>query len=250
MTHAEAILRAAAMLDASGRRELSRKEIRDQLGLTQAQWMRGYTAIFQGMREDQPGGAPSVPKTFRGVFRQIGHGRFVLTDVGRQRILGMSLPQAAASDERRAPSRVQLRTAGLRQVVVYPGEDGYWIAECPACLAASARHGPRRRLSRTSGTRSTCTWRRSSTTTCRFPRSGSRRCSSPYEQAAAGVGPRVRQTSCARGLRGEAPAGQPHRPPPQQPIQSARGTGSSRARPRHPACRQAGLSVDEFIALK
>lgn len=132
MTHAEAILRAAAMLDASGRRELSRKEIRDQLGLTQAQWMRGYTAIFQGMREDQPGGAPSVPKTFRGVFRQIGHGRFVLTDAGRQRILGMSLPQAAASDERRAPSRVQLRTAGLRQVVVYPGEDGYWIAECPS----------------------------------------------------------------------------------------------------------------------
>lgn len=65
--------RAAAMLDASGRNGFSRKEIRDHLGLTQKEWMRGYTAIFQGMREDQPGGAPSVPRQFRDVFRRIGH---------------------------------------------------------------------------------------------------------------------------------------------------------------------------------
>ncbi len=140
MTHAEAILRAAAMLDASGRKELSRKAIRDQLGLTQEEWMRGYTAIFQGMREDQPGGAPSVPRQFRGVFRRTERGRFVLTDVGRRRIHAMSSAQEAPSGARGARERRQVRTEGLRQVVLYPGEDGYWIAECPSlpgCISQS-----------------------------------------------------------------------------------------------------------------
>lgn len=27
----------------------------------------------------------------------------------------------------------------MRQVVIYPGEDGFWIAECPVYRAASAR---------------------------------------------------------------------------------------------------------------
>jgi hypothetical protein len=52
--------------------------------------MRSYTAIFQGMREDQPGGAPQVPKQFKGVFRRIQHGRFTLTEVGRRRARELS----------------------------------------------------------------------------------------------------------------------------------------------------------------
>jgi len=62
MTHAEAILRAAAALVARGQRELSRKGIRQELGLTPAEWESGYTAIFQGMREDHPGRALSAPR--------------------------------------------------------------------------------------------------------------------------------------------------------------------------------------------
>ncbi|MCC5620153.1 type II toxin-antitoxin system HicB family antitoxin [Nostoc sp. CHAB 5715] len=30
-----------------------------------------------------------------------------------------------------------------RQVIIYPGEDGYWVAECPslpACIAAVLNH--------------------------------------------------------------------------------------------------------------
>jgi predicted RNase H-like HicB family nuclease len=133
MTHAEAILRAVAALVARGHRELTRKDIRDELGLTQAQWMSGYTAIFQGMREDHPGRAPQVPKQFSGVFKRIEHGRFVLTEIGHRRARDLSRSAETPTKRRGSSGRLQLRgQSSLRQVIIYPGEDGYWVAECPS----------------------------------------------------------------------------------------------------------------------
>jgi hypothetical protein len=67
MTHAEQILAAAADLVRSGKRRFSRRDIRDALGIGQPEWMSGYTAIFQAMREDHPGGAPPIGREFGGV---------------------------------------------------------------------------------------------------------------------------------------------------------------------------------------
>ena len=27
---------------------------------------------------------------------------------------------------------MNIKESGMRQVIVYPGEDGYWVAECPS----------------------------------------------------------------------------------------------------------------------
>ena len=84
-THADRIMLAVAELSlVNGKDVFSRENIRDQIGLSQAEWMSGYTAVFQGMRADHPGGAPSVPRRYEGVFRRVAHGRHTLTDHGRQ----------------------------------------------------------------------------------------------------------------------------------------------------------------------
>lgn len=83
MTHAEQIMRAICRLTRRGISPFTRMNVRDELGLDAESWLYGYTAIFQGMRADQPGGAPEVPVQFRGVTRRVGHGQYVLTDVGR-----------------------------------------------------------------------------------------------------------------------------------------------------------------------
>ena len=82
-THAEEILRAAAALarrNASG--TFTRDDIRRQIGLKGSVWMSGYTAIFQGMRIDQPGGAPAVGGVFVGAFLRVAHGTYQLTAHG------------------------------------------------------------------------------------------------------------------------------------------------------------------------
>lgn len=87
MTHAEQILRAVARLtQVQGREEFSRLDVRQQLRLETDTWLNRYTAIFQGMREDHPGGAPGVGVEFAGVFRRVGHGRYVLTAKGRSSV--------------------------------------------------------------------------------------------------------------------------------------------------------------------
>jgi len=83
MTHAEEIMRAVAMLVKSGRTSFSRKNVRDQLGLNRKEWVYCYGPIFQGMRE-QPGKAPRVDERFKGVFRRVRYGRYVLTPKGEQ----------------------------------------------------------------------------------------------------------------------------------------------------------------------
>ncbi|MFQ5752800.1 MAG: hypothetical protein ACE5HI_12460 [bacterium] len=87
MTHAETIMQAVAVLvKRQGRNEFTREEIREQIGVSRDEWMASYTAIFQGMRADQPGGAPDVGAGFKNVFRQVEHGTHTLTDYGRQLI--------------------------------------------------------------------------------------------------------------------------------------------------------------------
>ena len=86
MTHAEEIVQAIKTLVEQGRRIFSRKEVRDRIGVDHETWMAGYTAIFQGMRVDQPGGAPKISSKFRNAIRRIERGRYSLTEYGVQLI--------------------------------------------------------------------------------------------------------------------------------------------------------------------
>ena len=84
-THAGRILDAAAALaGANGRRVFSRKAVREYLGLDNRAWQSGYTAIFQGMRDDHPGGAPQVGDSHSGVFHRVGRGVYELSGKGRR----------------------------------------------------------------------------------------------------------------------------------------------------------------------
>ena len=86
-TNAEKIMRAvASIVKKEGKIIFSRKDIRDQIGVSRKKWDSSYTAIFQGMRSDQPGGAPKVAARFKGVFRQVERGRHTLTDYGKRLI--------------------------------------------------------------------------------------------------------------------------------------------------------------------
>ncbi|MGB3905235.1 MAG: hypothetical protein WBB22_09950 [Anaerolineae bacterium] len=85
MTHAEQIMRAVAVLvRQQGKRVLTRAEVRKVIGLSSREWQYGYTAIFQGMRVDHPGGAPDVGDRWKGVFRRVEYGKYVLTDRGQE----------------------------------------------------------------------------------------------------------------------------------------------------------------------
>jgi len=82
-THAAQILRAACALVATGNSPFSRDDIRRYLDISPEDWLNGYTAIFQGMRVDQPGGAPKVANRYKGVFKQVAHGLYELTEKGK-----------------------------------------------------------------------------------------------------------------------------------------------------------------------
>ncbi len=85
MTHAEQILQAAAALAGSDRAGLfSRKQVREQLGLSPHDWQSGYTAIFQSMRDDHPGGAPQVSGKYKNVLHREGPGQYQLNARGRR----------------------------------------------------------------------------------------------------------------------------------------------------------------------
>lgn len=84
MTHAEEIIQAVAKLVGQGKNLFTRKEVRDEIGVSQHEWLYRYTAIFQGMRTDHPGGAPEVGERFRGVFQRIERGKYALTDYGKR----------------------------------------------------------------------------------------------------------------------------------------------------------------------
>jgi hypothetical protein len=76
----------AVLVELEGRPVFTRDQVRKRIGVTRDRWMGGYTSIFQAMREDQPGGAPPIHPKWKGVFRRVGHGQYVLTSRGRQLI--------------------------------------------------------------------------------------------------------------------------------------------------------------------
>ena len=86
LTHAEEIARAAASIIKKKRGPFARVDIREKLGLSPKEWLSGYTAIFQGMGIDHPGGAPNVGSKFEGVFKNVGYGIYELTEYGEKLI--------------------------------------------------------------------------------------------------------------------------------------------------------------------
>jgi len=90
MAHAEKIMYAVANLVKRGKRWFTRKEVRDEIGVSPHVWSYGYTAIFQGMRVDHPGGAPEVGRKFRAVFQRIERGKYVLTAYGKHLVEGLT----------------------------------------------------------------------------------------------------------------------------------------------------------------
>jgi hypothetical protein len=82
----EQILWAVGQLVAQGQGVFTKLEIREILQVEGAKFNAVYGPCFQGMRTDQPGGAPKVRKEFKGVFRQVQHGVFCLTEYGQQLI--------------------------------------------------------------------------------------------------------------------------------------------------------------------
>jgi len=84
MTHAEQIMTAVAVLTKQGKHTFARVDVRDAIGLSHDDWLAGYTAVFQGMRVDQPGGAPNVGDRFKNVFRRVRRGVFELTAYGHE----------------------------------------------------------------------------------------------------------------------------------------------------------------------
>ncbi len=84
-TNAERIFRAAAVLvGADSRSTFSRKAVREYLGLDSRSWQSGYTAVFQGMRDDHPGGAPQVGELYTGVFHRVDRGTYEMSARGRR----------------------------------------------------------------------------------------------------------------------------------------------------------------------
>jgi len=83
MTRCEEIMRAVASLVKSGKVVFARQDVRDEIGVSRHEWLQNYTAIFQGMRVDQPGGAPEVNPRFKGVFERVEYGKYVLTPYGK-----------------------------------------------------------------------------------------------------------------------------------------------------------------------
>ncbi len=82
MTHAEQIMQAVVSIVSEGPRTFTRKQVREQAGISQEDWGRSYSPTFQAMRVDQQGGAPGISSRFKGVFRQVTRGEHTLTEYG------------------------------------------------------------------------------------------------------------------------------------------------------------------------
>jgi hypothetical protein len=81
----EKIMQAVSILVfQEGKAQFTREEIRQKIGVAREGWVASYSPTFQGMRADQPGGAPAVGAKFKGVFRQVEHGVHTLTDDGKR----------------------------------------------------------------------------------------------------------------------------------------------------------------------
>ena len=80
MTIAGKILAAATEIAGpNGTGRFTRKMIRDRLGVDETSWESSYSPIFQGMRDDHPGGAPNPGSAYSNVFHRVGFGEYRLT---------------------------------------------------------------------------------------------------------------------------------------------------------------------------
>jgi len=83
MRHVEEIMRAICRLVSRGLTPFRRMDVRNELGFDAETWLQSYTAIFQGMRADHPGGAPQIAHEFRDVIRRVSYGNYILTKRGQ-----------------------------------------------------------------------------------------------------------------------------------------------------------------------
>lgn len=84
MTHAEMIISAVKKIRKQGKSSFTREDIRATLGINSEEWSRRFNPVFQGMRVDQPGGAPSCAEHFRNVFMRVRRGVYILTEHGTE----------------------------------------------------------------------------------------------------------------------------------------------------------------------
>ena len=94
-THAEQILRgASAVAGVDGHGDFTRKQVRERIGVSAHEWQSGYTAIFQAMRDDQPGGAPQIGEKYRAVLHRVAHGTYKLNALGRRMVSDLGAENA------------------------------------------------------------------------------------------------------------------------------------------------------------
>jgi hypothetical protein len=84
MSYAEQIFEATVFVSHRNNGTFTRDQVRQQIGLSRNIWESGYTAIFQGMRDDHPGGAPDPSPKFRNLFYRIEHGKYQLCKDGER----------------------------------------------------------------------------------------------------------------------------------------------------------------------
>ncbi len=83
-THAHQIFEAAVIVSRRGNGIFTRDQVRQQIGINHHKWKSGYTAIFQGMRDDAPNGALDPGLRFRNVFHRIQRGKYQLSKDGKR----------------------------------------------------------------------------------------------------------------------------------------------------------------------
>lgn len=87
MTIAEQIMVAVRrVVGANTQAEFTRYMLRREIGVGSEIWKASFDPTFQGMRADQPGGAPVQAAKHIGMFRRVRHGVYVLTAAGQQLI--------------------------------------------------------------------------------------------------------------------------------------------------------------------
>src|SRR5262245_39464042 len=72
---------AVALAGADGRVSFGRMDVREQMGITRADWLNAYTAVFQAMRDDRDGSAVG---RYASVFHQTAYNTYVLSDKGQE----------------------------------------------------------------------------------------------------------------------------------------------------------------------
>ena len=112
---------AAALAGADRRKTFSRKAVREYLGLDNRTWQSSYTAIFQGMRNDHPGGAPQVGATYTGVFHRVDHGTYELSAKGRRLVETQEREPAERKTGREAESRKSKTPGAYPKAEADPG---------------------------------------------------------------------------------------------------------------------------------